>query len=50
MLIFQYFLIIFIKMVESGICDDQVDQAGIHGATHIPGFSNFLQIILNGVT
>ena len=34
MLIFQYFLIIFIKMVESGICDDQVDQARIHGATH----------------
>ena len=34
MLIFQYFLIIFIKMVECGICDDQVDQAGIQGATH----------------
>ena len=31
MLIFKYLQIFFIKMVESGICDDQANQTGIHG-------------------
>jgi len=35
MLIFKYLQIFLIKMVESGICDDQANQAGIHGHKHI---------------
>ena len=31
MLIFRYLQIILIKIAESGICDDQTNQAGIHG-------------------
>ena len=35
MLIFKYLQIFLIKMVESGICDDQANQAGIHGHIHV---------------
>ena len=31
MLVFKYLQLFLIKMVESGICDDQANQAGIQG-------------------
>ena len=35
MLVFKYLQIFLIKMVESGICDDQANQAGIQGPTYM---------------
>ena len=40
MLIFKYLQIFLIKMVESGICDDQANQAGVNGHIHVCKISN----------